>query len=46
MLLELWTRLTAGSLLGEMDADPLLDYWLGECFWLGMMIHLELLVRC
>jgi hypothetical protein len=22
-----------------MDADSLLDYWLGECVWLGMMIR-------
>ncbi|KAG2024761.1 hypothetical protein GB937_003460 [Aspergillus fischeri] len=32
--------LTAGSLLGEMDADSLLDYWLGECVWLGMVTRL------
>lgn len=36
VLLQLRAGLTAESLLGEMDADSVLDYWLGECVWLGM----------
>ncbi|KAM0105835.1 hypothetical protein ACP6JB_008564 [Aspergillus fumigatus] len=31
VLLQLRAGLTAESLLGEMDADSVLDYWLGEC---------------